>query len=71
VDIEQNNGGQQNERGIREHRKINIHDDVEDGYVQAQEDNTLELDDVMEDKNMDSIENDDPNTSGNNIDGLQ
>jgi hypothetical protein len=31
----------------------------------------MELHDVMEDNNMDGIENDDPNTSSNNIDGLQ
>jgi hypothetical protein len=65
VDIEKNNDGQQNEReGLENIEEIDIHDDVEDGYVHAQ-------DDVMEDNNMDGIENDDPNTSGNNIDGLQ
>jgi hypothetical protein len=72
VDTEKNNDGQQNEReGLENIEEIDIHDDVEDGYVQAQEDNNPELDDVMEDNNMDGIENDDPNTSGNNIDGLQ
>ena len=72
VVIEKNNDGQRNERdGLENIEEINIHDDVEDGYFQAQEDNNLELDDVMEDNNMDGIENDDPNTSGNNIDGLQ
>ena len=72
VDIEKNNDVQQNERdGLENIEEINIHDDVEDDYVQAQEDNNLELDDVMEDNNMDRIENDDPNTFGNNIDGLQ
>jgi len=72
VDIEHNNDVQQNERdGLENIKEINIHDDVEDGYVQAQEDNNPELDDVMEDNNMDGIENDDPNTSGNNIDSLQ
>lgn len=60
VDTHQNNGGQQNEReGLIENiEEINIHDDVEDGYVQEQEDNNPELDD-------------DPNTYGNNIDGLK
>ena len=72
VDIEKNNDGQQNKReGLDSIEEIYIHDDVEDGYVQAQEDNNLELDDVMEDNNMDGIENDDPNTSHNNMDGLQ
>jgi hypothetical protein len=72
VDIEQNNDVHQNEReGLENIEEIKIHDDVEDGYVQAQEDNNPELVDVMEDNNMDGIENDDPNTSGNNIDGLQ
>ena len=72
VDTKQNNHGQQNEReGLENIKEIKIHDDVEDGYVQAQEDNNPQLDDVMEDNNMDGIENDDPNTSGNNIDGLQ
>jgi hypothetical protein len=73
VDIEKNNDAQQNERdGLENIEEINIHDDVEDGYVQAQEDNNPELDDFMEDNNMDGIENDDPNyTFGNNIDGLQ
>jgi hypothetical protein len=73
VDIEHNNDVQQNERdGLENIEEINIHDDVEDGYVQAQEDNNPELDDFMEDNNMDGIENDDPNyTSCNNIDGLQ
>ena len=72
VDIEQNNDVQQNERDELENiEEINIYDDVEHGYVQAQEDNNLELDDFLEDNNMDGIENDDPNyTSGNNIDGL-
>jgi hypothetical protein len=73
VDIEHNNDVQQNERdGLENIEEINIHDDVEDGYVQAQEDNNPELDDFMEYNNMDGIENDDTNyTSGNNIDGLQ
>ena len=72
VDIEHNNDVQQNERdGLENIEEINIHDDVEDGYVQAQEDNNPELDDFMEDNNMDGIENDDPNTFGNNMDGLQ
>jgi hypothetical protein len=72
VDTEQHNDGQKNERdGLENIKEIGIHDDVEDGYVQAQEDNNPELDDVMEDNNMDGIENDDPNTSGNNMDGIQ
>jgi hypothetical protein len=72
VDTEQNNDGEQNERdGLENIEEINIHDDVEDGYVQAQEDNNPKLDDVMEDNNMDGIQNDDPNTSGNNMDDLQ
>jgi len=57
--------------GLENIEEIDIHEDVEDGFVQAQEDNNPELDDVMEDNNMDGIENDDPNTSGNNVDGLQ
>ena len=71
MDTKQNNDGQQNQRERLENiEEIDIHDDVEDGYVQAQEDNNTELDiDVMEDNNMDGIEND-PNTSGNNIHGL-
>jgi hypothetical protein len=37
VDIEKNNDVQQNERdGLENIKEINIHDDVEDGYVQAQ-----------------------------------
>jgi hypothetical protein len=53
-------------------KEIEIHDDVEDSYVQAQvEDNNQELDDVMEENNMDGIENDDPNKSGNNMDDVQ
>jgi hypothetical protein len=72
VDNEKNNDGQQNERdGLENIEEIGIHDDVEYGYVQAQEDNNPDLDDVMEDNNMDGIENDDPNTYGNNMDGLQ
>jgi hypothetical protein len=74
VDIEKNNDVQQNKSdGLENNKEINIHDDVEDGCVQAQEDNNPELDDFMEDNyNMDGIENDDPNyTYGNNIDGLQ
>jgi hypothetical protein len=73
VNIEKNNDVQQNERyGLENIEEINILDDVEDGYVQAQEDNNPELDDFMEDNNMDDIENDDLNyTSGKNIDGLQ
>jgi hypothetical protein len=73
VDIEHNNDVQQNERDrLEKIEEINIHDDVEDGYVQAQEENNPELDDFMEYNNMDSIENDDTNyTSGNNMDGLQ
>ena len=72
VDIEQNNDGQQNEReGLDNIEQIDIHDDVEDGYVHAQEDNNPKLDDVIENNNMDGIENDDPNTSGNNMDALQ
>jgi hypothetical protein len=72
VDIEQNNDGQKNERDVLENiEEIDIHDDAEDGYVHAQEDNNPKLDDVMEDNTMDGIANDDPNTSGNNMDGLQ
>jgi hypothetical protein len=72
VDTEENNDGQQNEReGLENIEEIDIHDDFEDGYVQAQEDNNPKLDDVMEDINMDGIENDDPNTYGNNMDGLK
>ena len=71
VDTEKNNDGQQNEReGLQNIEEIDNHDDVEDGYVQAQEDSNPELDDFMEDNNMNGIENDDPNTSGNNMDGL-
>ena len=56
VDIEKNNDAQQNERdGLENIEEINIHDDVEDGYVQAQEDNNPELDDFMEDNNMDGV----------------
>ena len=59
------------EREILENiEEIGIHDDVEDGYVQAQEDNNPELDDIMEDNNMVGIENDDPNTSCNKMEGL-
>jgi hypothetical protein len=48
VDTEQKNDSQQNEReGLENIEEIDIHDDVEDGYVHAQEENTLELDDVM------------------------
>jgi hypothetical protein len=72
VDTEKNNDGEQNERdGLENIEEFNIHDDVEDGYVQEQEDNNPNLDDVMEDNNMDGIQNDDPNTSGNNMDDLQ
>ena len=73
VDTEKNNDGQQNEReGLENIEEIDIHDDAKDCYVQAQEDNNTELDiDVMKDYNMDGIENDDPNTSSNNMDGLQ
>jgi len=40
VDTKKNNDGQQNEReGLENIEEIGIHDDVEDGYVQAQEDN--------------------------------
>ena len=62
VHTQQNNDGQQNERdGLIENiKEIDIHDDVENGYVQAQEGN-----------NMNGIENDDLNTSSNNIGGLQ
>jgi hypothetical protein len=72
VDTNQKNDGKQNERkGLKNIEEIDIHDDVEDGYAQAQEDNNPELDDVMEENNVDGIENDDPSTSGNNMDGLQ
>lgn len=60
------------ERDQRTLKKLKIHDDAKDSYVQAQEDNiNTELHDVTKDNNMDSIENDDPNTSSNNMDGLQ
>ena len=40
VDTKQNNDRQQNEReGLKKIEEIDIYDDVEDGYVQAQEDN--------------------------------
>ena len=72
VDTEHDNGGQQNEReGLESIEEIDIHDNVEDGYVQAQEDNNPELDDVVEYNNMDGIENDDPNASVNNMDDVQ
>ena len=73
VDTEHNNGRHKNAReGLENIEEIEIHDDVEDSYVPAQlEDNNSELDDVMEENNMDGIENDDPNTSGNNMNGLQ
>ena len=73
VDIEQKYVVQQNERdGLENIKEINIHDYVEVGYVQAQEDNNPKLSDFMEYNNMDGIENDDTNyTFGNNIDGLQ
>jgi hypothetical protein len=72
VDTKHNNDGEQNEKdGLYNIEEINIHDDFEDGYVQAQEDNNPELDDVMEYNNMDGIQNDDPNTPGNNMDDLQ
>jgi len=72
MDTKKRNDGQKNERELLENiEEIDIHDDVEDGYVQAQEDNNIELDDVMEDNNIDCIENDDPNTFCNNTDGLQ
>ena len=73
VDTKHKNGGQQNEReGLENIEEIEIHDDVEDSYVQAQlEDNNPQLDDVMEENNMDGIENDDPNTYGNNMDVVQ
>jgi hypothetical protein len=72
VDIEKNNDVQKNERDELENiKEIKIHDDVEDGYVHAQEYKSLELADFMEDNNMDGIENDDPNyTYGNNMDGI-
>ena len=56
--------------GLENIVEIDIHDDVEDGYVQAQEDNNPKLDDLIEYNNMDDIENDDPNVSSNNINGL-
>ena len=73
VDTEHNNGVQQNEReGLENIKEIEIHDDFEDSYVHAQlEDNVPELNDVMEQNNMDSVENDDPNTSGNHMDDVQ
>ena len=72
VDTEHDNGGQQNEReGLENIEEIEVHDDVEDSYVQAQlEDNNPKLDNVMEENNMDGIENDDPNTSVNNMDDV-
>jgi len=72
VDTEHDNGGQQNERkGLENIEEIEIHDDVEDSYVQVQlEDKNLELDNVMEENNMDGIENDDPNTFVNNMDDV-
>ena len=73
VDIEHNNGVQQNEKERLENiEEIEIYDDVEDSYVQAQlEDNNPKLDDVMEENNMDGIEIDDPNTFGKNMDDVQ
>jgi hypothetical protein len=73
VDIEHNNGVQQNEKeGLENIEEFEIHDDVEDSYVQAQlEHNNPELDDVMEENNMDGIENDDPNTYVNNMDDVR
>jgi hypothetical protein len=72
VDTEHYNGGQQNEReGLENIEEIEIHDDVEDSYVQPQlEDNNSELDNVMEENNMDGIENDDPTTYVNNMDDV-
>ena len=73
VDTKHNNGGQQNEReGLENNEEIEIHEDVEDSYVQTQlEDNNPKSDNVMEENNMDGIENDDLNTSGNNMDDVQ
>ena len=72
VDTEQNNDGQQNEReGLENIEENDIHDDVEDGYVQAQEDNNPKLDDVMEDNNMDGIENDDPKNEREGLENIE
>ena len=72
MDNEEKNDSQWNEREVLENiEEIEIHDDVEDGYVQAQEGNIPNLDDFVEDNNMDGTKNDDPNTSGNNTDGLE
>ena len=79
MNTEWNNDGQPNiDEGLGSREEMEIHDDVEDEYVEAQEcevDNNnqqyTELDDLIEDNNMDDIENVDPNASSNNIDGVQ
>ena len=72
IDIQQKNDSQQNEReGLENIEQIIIDDDVEYGYVQTQEGNIPNLDDLIEDNNMEGIENDNPNTAGHNIYGLQ
>ena len=52
--------------GLENIEEIGIHDDIEDGYVQVEEGNIPNLDDIVEDNDMDGTENDDPT-----IDGLQ
>ena len=43
--------------GLDNIEEIKVHDDVEDSYVQAQqEDNNPKLDNAMEENNMDGIE---------------
>ena len=69
VDAKQNNDGQKNKReGLENMGEIDIHDDVQDGYVQAQDQgNNPELDYVMEDNNMDGLQsnfNDDEDDVG-------
>jgi len=79
MNTEQNDDVRPNmDEGLGRRGEMEIHDDVEDEYYEAQEcevdnDNQQypELDDLIEDTNMDDIQNDDPNTFSNNIDGLQ
>ena len=54
VDTEQNNDIQQNEREVLENiKEIDIHDDVEYGYVHEEEGNIPNLDDLVEESVMD------------------
>ena len=52
-------------------RGASSHNDQLDDTIGHEKKQNPQLDDIIKDTNLDDIENDDPNTFGNNIDDLQ